>query len=58
MFIFALQVVSHCQWSVKENKYLIRGEAFSDEMLLSLKWQNDTGGKLANRWQSPNLENT
>lgn len=37
MFIFALQVVPRCQWSVKQNKYLMRREAFDDEMLLSLK---------------------
>lgn len=33
--IFALQVVTRCQWSVKQNKYLMGQEAFDDEMLFS-----------------------
>lgn len=33
--IFALQVATRCQWSVKQNKYLMGQEAFDDEMLFS-----------------------
>lgn len=33
--IFALQVATRWQWSMKQNKYLVGQEAFDDEMLSS-----------------------